>query len=104
MMILCLLFYIAVIVTAILFKEFQMAATSDKIFAAVTAQTTEIDSVIALVNGLEAKVTEALKSENISPESQKALDDSFDVITNNTAKLQAALLANVPVPARPVTP
>jgi len=70
--------------------EHQMALGQD-ILAAVTAETTVIDSLIALINGWVANnmITAA--------EGQQILGD----IAANKAKLEAAITANTPVAPTP---
>lgn len=70
-------------------------ATLDDLVAAATNEDTKIDSLIALVQELKAKV-DAIVSGELSPEQQAKLDAAFAAISDNPDRIQAALDANTP--------
>jgi hypothetical protein len=61
-----------------------------------TAESTTIDSVIVLLQGVQAQIQEFLSGQKIAPSVQQGIDDIFNQITGNKGKLDAALQANVP--------
>lgn len=75
----------------------------DETLAVVGAQSTKIDSLVALTDGLEKQVADALAGETLSPAAQAKLDAVFDGVTSNSAKVQGELDKSVP-PAVLATP
>lgn len=71
-------------------------ANIDDLITAVAAEKTADDSLIALVNSLEAQVAAALGTTVISPADQIKLDAVFAGATDNAAEVNAALAANTP--------
>lgn len=77
-----------------------MAHTIDEVLAAVTAEDTKADSIIALLNGIEQQLKDALAGVSLPPAVQAQLDAIFDKATASSAKIDAAIQANTP-PAQP---
>ena len=67
-------------------------ATLDDTLALVKAEDTTIDSVLALVQGLQAQIASA----GLTAADQAKVDAIFAQATADQGKLQAALTANVP--------
>ncbi len=78
----------------ILANQEKMMATLADTLALVTAEDTQIDSVIALIQGLQAQIASA----GLSAADQAKVDAIFTQVTNDQAKLSTALTANVPTP------
>lgn len=62
----------------------------------VTAESTTVDSVVALIAALKQQVGDLLSGANIPPAVQAQVDAIFDAATANKGKLDSALSANVP--------
>lgn len=73
-------------------------ASIDDLLTAVTAEDTDVDSVVALVASLQAQVATALSTTNILPADQAKLDAVFAQATASAGKIVTALGANVPPP------
>ena len=73
-----------------LVKETHMSAELDRLTASVTAEEGQVDSLIALVNGL----AQIIRDNVSNPAALTALADSMDA---ETGKIQAAVAAN-PLP------
>ena len=78
----------------------KLMATLDQVLQDVTDESTAIDSVSALISGLQQQLKDALAGATISPAVQAKIDAVFTAAETNKAKLAAALAANVP-PAPP---
>lgn len=72
-------------------------ATLDDTLAAVNAESTIDDSIIALLQGLEAQIAAG----GLSPADQAKVDQIFASAQANAAKVSAAVTANTP--AAPTT-
>jgi len=81
--------------------EKNIMATLDQVLADVTAETTQIDSVITLIKGLRDQVA-ALPG--ITPAMQAQIDAIFASVEGNKTKLDNAIAANVQPPLAPVQP
>lgn len=79
----------------------QLMATLDETLALVTDESTKLDSVIALVDGLKAQLDEALSGAKLPPAVQAKVDAIFAGATTNAAKIVDALDTNVPAPPAP---
>lgn len=77
-------------------KVDEMAKTLDDVLAVVTPLGDKIDSLVALVNGIEQQLKDALSGVTLPPGVQTKVDAVFDQITAESAKVQAALDANTP--------
>ena len=73
-------------------------ATLDQVLTSVTEEDTLIDSVIALLNGIEQQLKDALAGVNLTPAQQAAVDAVFDKAEVGKAKINAAIIANTPIP------
>ena len=69
-----------------------MAVTLKDVYASVTAESTQIDSVLALVSGLKDQL---LAIGNLTPEQQTQIQAIMSAVEANKAKLDTALQANV---------
>ena len=72
--------------------EKRIMASLDETLAAVTAESTVDDSIIALLNGLAAQI----KAGGLSAADQAKVDAIFNQATANSAKVTAAVTANTP--------
>jgi hypothetical protein len=70
--------------------------TIEDVEANVEAQTTETDACMALVNGIETLVAEALYSEPISPAGNGKLKRIFAGLKSKKDEIGAAVIANTP--------
>jgi uncharacterized protein YoxC len=73
-----------------------LMATLDQILADVTAESTAIDSVVALIDGLKKQLADALAGVTLPAAVQAKVDAIFTGTEANAAKVAAALAANVP--------
>jgi len=80
----------------ILRNQEAIMATLDETLAAVEAETTADDSIIALLEGLKAQLDEALSGATLPPAVQAKVNAVFSTATNNVAKVTAAVAANTP--------
>ena len=78
----------------------KIMATLDEVLAEVTDETTRLDSIQSLIDGIKQQLADALSGATIPPAVQAKVDAVFAGLTTNKAKLDKALNANVP----PVTP
>jgi hypothetical protein len=67
-------------------------ASLDETLAAVTAESTVDDSIIALLTGLAAQI----KAGGLAPADQAKVDAIFAAAQSNSAKVTAAVTANTP--------
>ena len=73
-------------------------ANLDEVIAAVSAQSTKLDSVIVLIAGLKGQLSDFL-SGILTPDNQAKVDAIMDAASTNAAKIADALDENVPPPA-----
>ncbi len=78
------------------FLENRIMATLDETLAAVQAEKTADDSIIALLAGLKQQLADALANANLSPENQAKVDAIFAQATDNAAEINAALQPPTP--------
>jgi hypothetical protein len=71
-------------------------ATLEQILADVTDESTRIDSLVALLNGIEQQLKDLLTGVVIPSQVQAKIDALFDGVEANKAKVQAAIDANTP--------
>lgn len=76
----------------ILANQEKIMATLDEVLQDVTDETTAIDSVAALIQGLRDQIAAA----GLSPADQAKVDAIFATAETNKAKIAAALAANTP--------
>ena len=77
----------------ILANEEKIMASLDDVLADVTAETTAIDSVSTMIQGLRDQIANA----GLSAADQAKVDAIFATAEANKQKISAALAANVPV-------
>jgi hypothetical protein len=76
-----------------------MMATLDDVLADVTAETTQIASLSALIDGLKQQVADALAGATLPPATQAKIDEIFTAAEANKAAIAKALAANtLPTP------
>lgn len=72
-------------------------ATIDDVVAAVSKETTDVDSLLALIGGLKQQLLDALaQAGQLTPAQQLAIDGVFDSLSANNQRVADALAANVP--------
>jgi len=72
-------------------------ATIDDLVAAVSKETTDTGSLVALTGSLKAALVDALsKVGQLTPAQQAAIDGVFDSVNANDQAVADALAANVP--------
>lgn len=81
------------------YKVHAMAVTLDDVKAAVTAESTVIQSAVTLLTELKAKLDEAIASGNMAKVKEIA-----DAVGKNTQDLATAVQANTPPPSPPTPP
>jgi hypothetical protein len=69
--------------------------TIDELLRAVSAQSTRIDSVLAVVAGLRQRIATELAETNVPEATQQKIDKVFDEVEANSSRLQRALDENV---------
>src|SRR5438105_15488275 len=87
---------ILTLLRAISAQGVKIMATLDQIAADITAETSAIDSLSALIAGLKQQLADALAGTTLPPAVQAKVDAIFADAETNKAKLAAALTANVP--------
>src|SRR5665213_1381109 len=75
----------------------KIMATLDQVLAEVTDEGTRLDSIDALIVGLQKQVADALANTVISTADQAKLDAVFAGLQSNKAKIDTALNTGVPV-------
>jgi hypothetical protein len=73
-----------------------MAATLDQILQDVTDESSVIDSVTALIQGLKQQIADALTGTTLPPAVQAKVDAIFSTAEANKEKLAQALVDNTP--------
>lgn len=73
--------------------------TSDEALAAVTAEDTRVDSLIALFATTKQQLADALSGVTIPPAVQAKINSIFDLSSAGASKIDTALNTNVPPPA-----
>ena len=73
----------------------QIMATLDDTLALVTKESTDLDSVKALMTGLKQQLADALSGTTLPPAVQAKVDAIFAVDTANAQKIADALAAGV---------
>lgn len=71
-------------------------ATLDEILADVTDESTQIDGLSTLIDGLKQQLADALAGANLPPAVQTKVDAIFTKAEANKGKIAAALAANAP--------
>jgi ABC-type transporter Mla subunit MlaD len=76
----------------------EIMATMQEVLDEVTAQTTKLDSVIALIDGLKSQLADLLSGVVVPPAVQAQIDNLFSQAKTNAAKISDALDENVEPP------
>jgi len=84
----------------ILVNQETIMATLDQVLTDVTDESTRLDSISALIDGLKQQVADALAGTTLPPATQAKVDAIFAAAETNKAKIDKALNAGVP-PAAP---
>ena len=71
-------------------------ATLDDVLADVTQESTDLDSISALIAGLKQQIADALAGVTLPPATQAKVDAIFTGAETNKGKIATALAANVP--------
>lgn len=74
----------------------KIMATLDETLAAVTAEDTKVDSIIALVGGLKQQLADALSGVTLPAATQAKVDAIFAQATASAGKIDTAITANTP--------
>jgi hypothetical protein len=82
----------------ILQNQETLMATLDEVLSDVTAETTAIQSLAALIDGLRQQVKDALSGVTLPPDAQAKVDAIFTAAETNKAAIAKALAANTPAP------
>ena len=77
----------------ILEKLEKIMASLDETLAAVTAEKTADDSIVALLAGIKAQLAAALANATLSPADQAKVDAIFAAATANASEINAAIAA-----------
>jgi hypothetical protein len=77
----------------ILEKLEKIMASLDETLAAVTAEKTADDSIVALLAGIKAQLAAALANATLSPADQAKVDAIFAAATANASEITAAIAA-----------
>jgi hypothetical protein len=86
-------------VRLVLNKENSIMSTLDDDLAAVTAESTRLDSIDTLITTLNQRIADALSGTTLPPAVQAKVDAVFAGLQANSAKIDTALNTNVPPPA-----
>lgn len=74
-------------------------ATIEEVLEEVTAQSTRLDSIDALLDGLQTQIQELIAGQgNVPPALQAKIDEVFNVARQNTQKIDAAIDEHPPTP------
>lgn len=76
-------------------------ATLDEVLAEVTDETNRLDSIQALIDGINKQLADALAGTTLPTEVQAKVDAVFAGLTTNKGKIDKALNVNVPPPPPP---
>ncbi len=79
----------------ILSNQETIMATLDETLAAVTAEDSKVDSIIALLNGVEKQLADVLAGA-LPPAVQAKVDAIFAQATASAGKIDTAITANTP--------
>lgn len=74
-------------------------ASIDDVVTATANESTKVDSLIALLDGVEQMLKDALSGVTLPPAVQAKVDAVFQQLTDSATKIDAAIAANTPAPA-----
>jgi len=83
----------------IIVNQEKIMATLDQVLTDVTDESTRLDSISALIDGLKQQVADALAGTTLPPATQAKVDAIFTAAEANKAKIDKALNTGVPAPA-----
>jgi hypothetical protein len=75
-------------------KLHKMSQTLDQVLQSVQDESTQEDSLIALVAGIEQQLKDVLSGATLPPSVQAKVDAIFQAVETNKAKVAAAVIAN----------
>ena len=78
--------------------EHRIMASLDETLAAVTAEDTKVDSIIALLTGIKQQLADALAGTTLPAGVQAKVDQIFAQATASAGKIDTAIAANTPTP------
>ena len=73
-------------------------ATLQEVLDQVTTEDSKVDSIIALLNGVEQQLKDALSGATLPPAVQAQVDAVFAKAKGSADKIDAAITANTPAP------
>lgn len=73
-------------------------ATLDEVLAEVTDESTRLDSIQALIDGIKQQLADALSGTTLPAATQAKVDAVFAGLTSNKAKIDKALNTGTPAP------
>ena len=73
----------------------KIMASLDQVLADVTKESTDLDSIAALISGLKQQIADALAGTTLPPATQAKVDAIFAAAETNKGKIADALAANV---------
>jgi len=76
--------------------EKKLMASLDDIISDVEEETTLEDSILTLLAGIQQQLKDALAGVTLPPAAQAKVDQAFQALEANKAKLTAAVTANTP--------
>jgi len=71
-------------------------ATLDETLAAVSAEDTKVDGIIAFLDGIKKQLADALAGTTLPPATQAKVDAIFTQASASAAKIDAAISSNTP--------
>lgn len=83
-------------------KVTHIMATLDQVLADVTAESSQLDSLNALIVGIKQQLADALSGATLPPAVQAKVDAVFTQAEANATKIATAISANTP--AAPISP
>lgn len=82
----------------ILYKMEAIMATLDEVLSEITDESTRLDSIQALIDGIKQQLADALSGTTLPPATQAKVDQVFAGLTTNKGKIDKALNTGVPSP------
>ena len=86
--------HITTLLRLLIGAEMKNMHTLDELIAAVTEESTQIDSLVTLTAGLKQMLADALADVNLTPEQQAKVDAVFASVADKTAEVVEAINAN----------
>jgi hypothetical protein len=82
-------------------KVDSIMATLQQVLEVVTAESGQIDSLVALMNGFQQQLNDALSGVTLPPVVQEQVDAIFAAAATDAQKIVDAINANTPTPQEP---